>query len=67
MKIRTNAGIAEGMPLSDAQRYDKAVKIIKLAIAVFGSLGLWFLAILIWIIWKVLSSGAVNNYIASCV
>ena len=42
---------------------DKNNKMIK---ALIGILGVWTI-IFLWIIWKVLSSGAVNNYISACV
>ncbi len=67
MKIKTKKGIAEPMPLSDLQRYNDARELLKLAIIVFGVLGFWLLLLISWIIWKVLSSGAINNYIAACV
>ncbi len=42
---------------------DKNNKLLKALIVIFG---VWTF-IFLWIIWKVLSTGAVNNYIAACV
>ena len=66
MEIKTEGGIAKPMPLTELQRYDKAIKIIKIGLVVGGFLGFWALAILTFVVWKVLYTGAVNTYIARC-
>ncbi len=60
MKIITPAGIAEPMPLSDLQMNNRILLTLTMAV--------WMIIVIaIWVIWKVISTGAVNNYIASCV
>ncbi len=60
MNIKTKNGIAEPMPLSDIQRNNRIL--LSLTIAVYI-----MIAIVLWGIWKVISTGAINNYIAQCV
>ena len=60
-----------GFSVSDMEQYNQRLSHlsiwIKVGVVIFGILGLWALLIITWVIWKVISSGAVNNYIARCV
>ena len=67
MEIKTEAGLTKPMPLSDLQRYNTVTKIFKVAIALIAILGVWLLGLVTYIIYKILSTGAVNTYIAHCV
>ena len=60
MKLKTKNGIAEPMPQSDLQWNNRLLTGL-LVIMIFWTL------IFLWAVWKVLSTGAVNNYIAACV
>ena len=60
MEIETKGGRAEGLPLSDIQTNNRIL--LALTVAFYVAL-----VIAVWVIWKVLSSGAVNNYIKTCV
>lgn len=60
MEIKTAGGIARGMPLSDLQMNNRIL--LALTVAFYVAL-----VTVIWVIWKVLNSGAVNNYIKTCV
>ena len=71
MKLKTEDGTAEPMPLSDIQINNE--RISRQTIWLKRLVYILFLAIILatltfwWIIWKVLSSGTVNHYIAACV
>ncbi len=60
MNIKTKDGIAEPLPLSDIQRNNRILTALTIAVYTM-------LVIVLWVIWKVLSTGAVNTYISHCV
>ena len=60
MKIKTNEGIAEGMPLSDIQRNNKLLR-------GFLILGILIFAYVLFMTWYIIYFGVVNNIVARCV
>ena len=60
MKVKTSQGLATPMPQSDLQRNNQIL--LAMAIALY-----MVVFITLWVIWKVVSTGAVNNYISACV
>ena len=60
MQLKTESGIAEPMPQSDIQRNNQILLALTMAVYIL-------ICIFIWGIWKVLSTGAINNYISACV
>ena len=60
MTIKTNDGIAEGMPLSDIQINNKMLK-------GFLILGIIIFAYVLFMTWYIIHFGVVNNIVARCV
>ena len=71
MRIKTNEGIGEPMSMTDLQRnnilLEKYNKISERYYRMILAFLVAFVVLIVWIIWKILSTGAVNNFIASCV
>ena len=60
MKLKTDDGIAEPMPLSDIQRNNRILTALGLIL-----LGFFFY--LFWLTYYVIKNNVLNNIVASCV
>ena len=71
MEIRTEAGIANPMPLSDLQQYNMRLayqsKWLKFGVIVVAILGFAFLLLALWLIWYSITNDVINNIVAHCV
>ena len=64
MKIKTNDGIAEAMPLSDIQKNNKLLKLLIFVIGILGSLSLIYI---FWLTNYIISNNVLNNIVANCI
>ena len=67
MEIKTEAGPAKPMPLSEAQRYNAAIRVVKWFISIFGIPVILWTIMGLYIFWKIFSTGIVNTWLARCV
>lgn len=59
--------IGTGQTLTDLERNNRITEESNKIMKMFAAILIIWTVIAIWVIWKVISSGAVNHYIAKCV
>ena len=67
MKIQTEEGIAESLPLSDIQQNTFWVKVLVYVVAILTLLGWSFFIYLLWVTMYIIENDVINNVVAKCV